>query len=400
MQRFSVGALVLVCAVLCTPPVTAQTINAPLRVQNGDAFTVDVVYTQSTEIGEQPVDVTMNYTYAMHVVDAAEGHWRFVPISIGYEMPNVPGIDAEAVDINWPAMSDMMSAMMRIGTDVGFDCRVDGYGRCIEMTNWPFWSTRLENLVIAFDGVARMMPESSEGEEAVLPVPAPPHRPKSAGDVDADVETLSPGAAPPMNWERVRIPVLQGVARLIDGFDTRDAGAAMAGIYLPAFVQGRTLTRREAVSFVDEYDMPFGAPPLRYNASLTLDRIDRRANTAMVTRRATLDEESVRTSLASMTSFASEAFLTPLAAELGEEGQQMPTGEALGEMLNAMLSDLAYEETTRGVIDLSTGMARETTTDYTVSVRVVAEQEPVTMHGRIVTRVTAGAPDMPRLPRQ
>ena len=44
-------------------------------------------------------------------------------------------------------------------------------------------------------------------------------------------------------------------------------------------------------------------------------------------------------------------------------------------MLNSMLNGLTYEETTRGVIDLSTGMARETTTEFTASVRVVAEED-------------------------
>ncbi len=411
MAKFLAAALAFAGVLLLTPVASAQTISAPLRVATGDAFTVNVAYTQSSEIADEPIEVTMHYLYAVHVLDADQRLWRFTPISISYDIPEMPGLDEETRNINWPAMSEMMSAMMRIGTDVGFECRVDEYGRCMEMTNWPFWSARIENLVLAFDSAARMMPprvQSAEEMPTIVPtppiaVPSPPtpRRPKNIesaiseepGMVEVDA------AEAPFDWERARGPVLQGIARMIDGFDSRDAASSMTGVYLPAFVQGRTLTRRETVNFVDEYEMPFGAPALRFNASLTLDRIDRRNNTATVVRRASLDEASVRAALSSMTSFASDAFLTPLAAEFGEEGQNMPNGEALGDMLNSMLSGLTYEETTRGVIDLGTGMARETTTDFTASVRVVAEQEPVQMRGRIVTRVTPGAPAAPRLPR-
>jgi hypothetical protein len=412
MAKFLAAALAFAGALLLTPVASAQTISAPLRVATGDAFTVNVAYTQSSEIADEPIEVTMHYLYAVHVLDAEQRLWRFTPISISYDIPDMPGFDSEeARNINWPAMSEMMSALMRIGTDVGFECRVDEYGRCMDMTNWPFWSARIENLVLAFDSAARMMPTRAQSAEelptivptppmVVPPAPAPRRTKNIESAVSEEAGMVEVEAAePPFDWERARGPVLQGIARMIDGVDSRDAASSMSGVYLPAFVQGRTLTRRETVNFVDEYEMPFGAPALRFNASLTLDRIDRRTNTATVVRRASLDEASVRAALSSMTSFASDAFLTPLAAEFGEEGQNMPSGEALGDMLNSMLNGLTYEETTRGVIDLSTGMARETTTEFTASVRVVAEEEPMQMRGRIVTRVTPGAPAAPRLPR-
>jgi hypothetical protein len=241
------------------------------------------------------------------------------------------------------------------------------------------------------DGIARSMPATAP-PEAIMPAP------ESGAKDDATGAIVATPTTPAMQWEAMREPVLRGLAQLIDGFDSSDAAAGMAWVYLPAFVQGRTLARRETVNFVDEYDMPFGAPPLRYQGTLRLERIDRAANTAVVVRRATLDQASAREALRSVTEFVSDALVEPLAPQL-REGEQPPDGAAFAQVLDSMLADLNYEETTRGVIDLSTGMARETTTEYTLSARMAGSEEAVETRGRIVTRVTAGAPDVPRLPR-
>ena len=411
MDRLRLTAWAFVAALLLAPLASAQTVGAPLALRTGDAFTVNVVYTQSADIGGEELNATMTYVYAVHVLDADTRLWRFLPITVAYEMPEMPGIEAQAANVNWAAMSDVMSAMMRIGTDVGFECRVDAYGRCEDMTNWPFWSARVENMALAFDGIARMIPPRAAAAqeappEAIEPPPQAIPSPKGGAGSGSDeaslqlaaAETPAPAAPAMPDWETIRVPVLQGVARLIDNFDSRDAAATMSGLYYPALVQGRTLTRREAVPFTDTYEMPFNAPPLRYSGTLRLDSINRRDNTAIVTRRAALDPQSARAALTGMTEFISAALVEPLAPHF-PESQQPPNGAALAEMLNSMLADLQYEETTRGVIDLSSGLARETTTDYTMSVRMIATEEPVAMRGRVVTRVTPVAPDIPRLPR-
>ncbi|MBC7770122.1 MAG: hypothetical protein H7124_15165 [Phycisphaerales bacterium] len=393
MNKSFTKALAFIGALLCAPLATAQTVGGPIQVRTGDAFTVHMEYTQAMDIGEQHYDATMRQVYSVHVLDAESRLWRFMPMSLSYELPNVPNMQGQAANINWPAMSDAMSAMMRIATDVGFDCRVDDHGRCVEMTNWPFWSARAENLVMMADGFARMAPRrAASGADA----PPPPSDNRTKQDPGELSTTEEAEAAP--NWETLRGPVLQGVARLIDGFDSRDAASSMSGIYIPAFVQGRTLTRRQTVNFTDEYEMPFGAPPLRYNGTLRLDRIDRAANTAIVTRRAALDQESARATIRAMTEFVSAAMIEPLAPHY-PEGQQPPDAAGIVTMLDTMLAGFNYEDTTRGVIDLTTGLARETTTDFTLIVSMVATEEPLVTRGRIVTRVTPGAPETPRLPR-
>ncbi len=379
MGKIFLRALAFVGMMLLAPIAVAQTAGGPIQVRTGDVFTVSVDYTQTSEIGEQSVDARLGLSYSITVLDAEQRIWRFMPVDVSYELPTGMGLEDVSASVNWRAVSDALSAFMRIATDVGFDCRVDEYGRCIEMINWPFWAARVENMVLIADAVARMAP----GQEAV-------EGPKQPGEA---------GAAP--NWGTLREPVLQGVSRLIDAYDSRDAGASLAGIYMPAFVQGRTLTRRQNVPVADEYDMPWGAPPLRVAGTIRLERIDQRNNTATVTRRVALEEESARAALHSMTRFVTDNLITPLAPYF-PEGEEPPTAEALIEMLDTALGGLTYQETTTGVIDLATGLARETTTDYVVTI-TTGEGEaatPITSRGRIVTRVTASAPTVPRLPRR
>jgi len=252
------------------------------------------------------------------------------------------------------------------------------------MTNWPLWSARIENTALALDAAARMYPGGGAAATA-----DDNEGPKVDGEAGSSTPT----------WEQMRGPVMRGVARVIDSIDSRDAAASMASVYFPAYLQGRTLTRREIVQSVDEYEMPFGAPPLRYATTLRLDSIDRRANTATVTRRSSLDQASGRAAISAMTEFLSEALIEPLSREM-PGGQPPPDRSALAEMVNSMLTEFSYEDTTRGVIDMTTGFARETVTDYTMSARVAASDQPMVTRGRVVTRVSAGAPQTPRLPRE
>jgi hypothetical protein len=272
------------------------------------------------------------------------------------------------------------------------------------MTNWPLWNTRLENLILMFDAFARLVPAPAEVPIMEEPYPeAPPAPGQKSDDEDADysvdpviVEEATPGP----DWRVIRGPVLAGLRRMLDEFNSRDAAGMMSGVYMPAFVQGRTLTPRQTINLVDEYEMPFGAPPLRFNSTLRLDRIDRRNNTMTVLRRSALDVESARAASRDITAFVSQVLIQPAAAAAG--GEAPPSVESIQQMVDMMLSAVSYEESTTGVIDLSTGLARETTTDLTIAFGGFGgtPEDPFEMHGRYVTRVTLGAPDVPRLPQQ
>lgn len=384
----------LLCAVVATfgvllaaPLAQAQTVGAPLQVRTGEIYTLNIDATSTTAIGETNVDAALGYVFAVQIVDAEQRLWHYTPVRISYDFPSGLPEAQTMAGVDWAAISDAFSAMTRIGADVGFTCRVDEYGRCREMTNWPFWSARLENLVLMADAFLRLAPST--------PVAAAP-TPAASGGKNAAQTSATP------DWATLRAPVLQGIARLIDGFDTRDAGASMAWLYQPAGVQGRTLTRRQNVAVVDDYEMPFGAPPLRLTGTMRLDRIDSANNVGVVVRRVSLDRASVQASAAGLTQAISEALVQPLAQHF-PEGEQPPSVEFINELIGPALERLSYQETTTGMVDLTSGMARETTTDYVLTFAPESGGDPddaMVARGRIVTRMTLGAPETPRLPRQ
>ena len=256
------------------------------------------------------------------------------------------------------------------------------------------WRDRAENVIIMADAFARLMPQTAASGEEVASAPEIRATPPRAG-----VKQQAGVAGTAFTWERMREPVLRGVATMLDSFDGRDAATWMAVIQNSAFLQGRPLTRRQPVSVSDEFEMPFGAPPLRFTGTLQLDRVSQRDNSATVVRRVTLDETSARATLQSMTQFTTSNLVLPVANAAGEA----QSAEALTSVIQPMLDALSmrYEETTTGIVDLNTGMAREATTQYTFTLLPTggAGETPVTVEGRTVVRITPGAPNVTRLPR-
>jgi hypothetical protein len=393
MRKFFT-ALALAGALLAAPSASAQTVGVPLQVRTGEVYTVRVEQTSSTEVAEQEIEATLTQVYALNIVDAENRIWRYTPVSITYSLPTGMGIEEETASIDWQLLSEGLSAMLRVATDVGVECRVDAYGRCLEMSNWPLWRDRAENLMLMIDAFARMAPQQPASDEASM-------QPTASTTPEAEPEQTPP---PAVKWSELRGPLLRGIARMLDGVDTRDAAAAMASLHAASAVQGRTLTRRQSEAVVDELEMPFGAPPLRFTGTLRLERIDRRNNTATIVRRVALDAESARATLRAVSQFLSANLIEPVAAVSAQEGSPGPSAADLVTMFDALLAavDFRYEETTTGMVDLATGMARETTTEFTFTMTPPGDGAPAipaAINGRTVMRITPGAPEVPRLPR-
>jgi hypothetical protein len=408
------AALTLAGALMSASAAPAQTAGAPLQVRTGEEYAVRVEVSQAFGAGETQLNTTMTEVFSLRIVDAEARLWRYTPVAVTFSAFDQEGDPALTF------MNDAMSAFLRIGADIGFECRVDEFGACQEMTNWPVWRDRVENTVLMMDAIARWgtiqdrrareaaAAREAEGEaEAVESELFGQEPEEESGDALPPVK-IDPGesepATPPMpSWEEVRVPVLAAVARLLDHVDARDAGVWMRGVYLPAGVQGRTLTRRQAQSFVDEMEMPLDAPPVRFNGTLQLDRIDRRNNTAIVVRRASMDPESLRASIRGMIDFVDET-IEPLKDDIPNAGD-IPEPDALVDMLFAAVGTISYEETATGIVDLATGMAREATTEYVIRLQPAEagaasrREEGLVLRGRVVTQVSAGAPDAPRLQR-
>lgn len=381
--------LVFFAALLVAPMASPQTVGLPLQVRTGEVYTIRVEQTQSINEGQSLGAITQ--IWALHVVDAEDRIWRYTPVSMSFRLPPGPGEAAGAARTDWEPIGEGMSALLRIAADVGLECRVDEYGACVELLNWPLWRDRAENLVLMFDAFARAAPAQLAGAEEAGKKPS------------AEEETPSEPGPPPMDWARLREPLLRGLARVLDGVDSADAASTVWAIQPMPALQGRTLTRRQSINVVEELNMPLGAPPLRLSGTMQLQRIDRRNNTGTVIRRVTLDAASARASLQSLTQFVATNVIEPTAAIAGE-GENAPDADATMGMLNGLLDsvDLRYEETTSGVVDLTTGMVRETATDFTVTVAPhggAGADTPLVMRGRTLMHITPGAPELPRLPR-
>ncbi|HVK81300.1 MAG TPA: hypothetical protein VM915_11880, partial [Verrucomicrobiae bacterium] len=160
MRKFF-GALALSGVLALAPSVAAQTVGGPLQVRSGEVYTVSVVQTQSTEMDNREIEATFSHEYALHIVDAENRIWRYMPANMSYSLPTGLGIEEQALaNMNWPVLSEAMSAMLRVATDVGLECRVNEFGACTEMTNWPLWRDRVENIVLMADAFARFVPET------------------------------------------------------------------------------------------------------------------------------------------------------------------------------------------------------------------------------------------------
>lgn len=395
MKRLLAAGAAFLC-LAAAPQASAQTAGVPLSVRTGDVYTIRIEQTQTSGRGEEHLNATFSQVLALRIVDAENRIWRYTPVSFNFTFPREGTEEAQASPMDWSAISEGMSALVRIATDVGFECHVDEFGACVELSNWPLWRDRAENLVLMIDAFARAAPPP--------PAIAPEAEASAKNETDENQDEVVPAPAPPpVDWTRLRGPLLAGLARVLDGIDNRDAASMAWSMQPMASYQGRTLTRRQNVDIVEEMELPFGAAPFRFAGTLRLQRIDRANNTAIIARNVTLDSAAARASLESMAQFVTTNVVEPVAAASPSGAEAAPSGEALMGMLRSLLDtvDFRYQETGTGVVDLATGMVRETTTDFVISLAPASgEGEPFEMRGRTSMRVTPGAPEVPRLPRR
>jgi hypothetical protein len=147
--------------------------------------------------------------------------------------------------------------------------------------------------------------------------------------------------------------------------------------------------------------MPFSAPAMRVNGTLVLQRVDQRQGVAVFRREATLDSESARASVQAMADDVINRVMAPMQPMLDAQGADAESMSAMVEMMLPQFN-LAMSETTTGEVDLTTGMARRTVTDYVVTMSGPESEgaaQPVTMRLNYVMTVTPGAAPVPTLPR-
>ncbi len=362
---------------------SAQTVAFPVRVAAGDDYTVTVDIDQ--DLGPTLPGQRLQSRTVFDLDVETPTRWQFTPTR--FEFSNFDALlgaaGAPSPSVDMAAFNDAMSAMLRLATDVGFECRIDVRGQCADMTNWSTWTSRIENFALTADGFARFgLSASSAFGGAGETVGRPPGpKPQTVDEaerqaaLDAAAERYDDvSAGVPANpfsdfdYERHRVPILQAVAALIDGFDSRAAASGMSTFGLLALPQGRTLTVGAQTSFTDQWAMPFNAPPIRMNGVLTLESVDRAAGVATVLRTATVDEDSMRNALRGMAAYLGGPVMEPLRPMLPEAQQVTPEMiSAMTEMVLAF-ADIDVTETTRGQVDLRTGLIRTAETTYVVRI--------------------------------
>lgn len=328
-----------------TPQAVAQRagteVAMPLRLEAGQRYTVTITDTvttnepRSTPGGRKsrptiPQDLEQTSTIVFGLEVQAADRWRWTIADMQLDLT-----DADLPEqLREPEAQAALIAAVRLMTDLGFDCRVDLTGRCLDLTNWPAWQDRVNNvgsLIAAF---------------AVL------------GTLDEPLEEIA-------EMRQMAPRIERFVSTTVEGIDPPAAASAFSQVYPIAAVSGRTLALGQATSFTEEWPMPYGAAPVRVSGAVTLTAVDRANQTAVVERTARGDSESMRTALvgfgAGLMSPVVQVFgdLTP---EAGAQ-IQMAAGVLQGFLQG---SNLTFEERSRGVVDLRTGLAREVTTTYVI----------------------------------
>jgi hypothetical protein len=413
MRNVLASAIMMTLAMAA--PAFAQTRDIPVRVNVGDHFTMKFEDTQIVKSDKELTRITYRTTYAL----AIEGQnlWRYTPVAfeiVEFVEPPLPtSTEAPAVVnkiMTHRGMSDAMSALMRLTTDIGFLCRVDATGRCVALANWPQWRARLENFVIMVDGFASLT--------GVLPPPAR-RTPPTEGDKpnqtapEASTPPVQRPTTPPMDWSKVRPKVLTAVNAMIDSVDERVAASMILyPVMGPSGVQGRNLSARESLRRAEEWPMPFGAGPIVVDADVTLVAVDEAAQTARVARRATVRPDSVNSAITSSTAFMDRAVVQPF---MGAAPNGQPS--FLAQMVESAMASvsMSFAEDMTATIDLRTGLVRDSQSRLSVTVRPPAEPRnarakkgargksadatPVVIEWTQRAAITPGAPPIPRLER-
>ncbi len=390
------AALMFGAAIAAGSVAVAQEVGVPLNLQAGQSYTIRMDIRETIITGDEEVSVTMGAVYALDILShtPTDRRWLYTPVSIDYSDIASLVPEAAGLGIDWALASEGISALGRVFADIGFECRVDAYGRCEEWSNWSMWSARAENTVLAVDAFARMA--------EAIGAPTEETKASTTSSAAADPEG-GMSEAPPVSWATMREPVLLAISALLDGVDSRSAASMVSSFHPLAAVQGRTMTRGETQPFAEAWPMPFGAPPINVTGTLTLDRVDRRAGTATFVRHATVDAPSVTASLEGMSEYMITRVIAPAAPYFGDSADSVPDADAMRGLVQMFLPmfNFSMEETTTGIVDLNTGMARQSTTDLTFTMNGPPDmpEASTTVRLNYVLTVEPGAPSLPRLPR-
>jgi hypothetical protein len=371
-----------------------------VRLQSNDQYTVNVKDVQTATFFGQSTKTDIETTMGLNVLrGGGDQLWRWTyadfkinALELGEDLP--PEFDISMI-------SSLFGPAVRLGFSYGFECKVDRDGSCAELTNWSTWRGAIEDTIMLVEAGVKI------GTSMNAPASEP------ALDLDGDgtpdivpVTPLEPFGGPGDFDQRTMDLIVNIALNLLDGFDGKSAGAlATSGfIGLPS-VQGAVLTPGGPMDYTRAVPLPYGGGALTFTGTRTVESVDRAAGTALVTTETQIDSKAAIASFLSIFDNLVNPNVQAFAAfdPEGGVGGVMVAAMVRAQMEAALAgATLDFKESTRGVVDLKTGVAREAVTTYTLSIKGGGEFDWVSgeISGTQTVTLTPGAPTIARLTRR
>lgn len=378
----------------------AQTVNAPLQLAAGQHYTVNSTmriseFTGVEALGLEPEaatalaflpDITLQMVWGLEVKSwgADGGVFRWTVENGGINAPMLEGLAAGATASTPGAgaaisqgLDQVVGGLLVSSLDLGFDCRVDRSGRCIELLNYRDWQRATLGQVEMVRGILTAI------GPVVPATPGPDGKP--------------PQVPPSRMFATMNTLIGSLTSLFVDGYDARSAAAAFSLLDGMANIQG---ARAGATTVT--FPQPMGGGNLPTTGQVSVVSVDQGARTAQIRTSLTADPAAMRRATA-----AQVQAMGPMLEQLGQFAAMAPAtpgsgpSTAAAEMaeLRTMMTEMATSgrytlslETT-GTVDLTTGLARETRTLMrSSSAWGAANSTPMAATIEVTTRLTPGQP--------
>jgi hypothetical protein len=355
-------------------------------LNDGDAYTATVKDETTFSFFGQEAKQSTRIVMGLDVLrGGADPRWRWTIADAKLETlaggDEALGIDGSELKF----LNEVVGPMVRLIFVMGFECKPDAAGACAELTNLGQWRGVVEDGMLIGDGFTKMMLLNS--------LPGMPGGEEFEG---------GPGGMGGLDQRSMDLVVNIGL-NLLDGWDAKSAGAVItSSTWGPIMVQGTDLRPGAPMAFSRSLPLPYGGGAIVFSGDRQVVSVDRATGTAVVVTRTKLDGKVFAASLLTMFDNLATPNIKAFAAYDPENGAAMVAmlpmlRTQMETVLNA--SKLDFTETTRGVIDLKTGLARETRTEYNFTFKGGGDFDWVDgkIGGVQTMTITPGAPTITRL---
>jgi hypothetical protein len=392
----ALGGLVALGACATSAATPTATSTPGVWLDSGSQYSVTIKAESTSTFFGQSSDLDFTTTLGLETLrGGSDQRWRWTIANFSIDAMDL-GEEFPIQDLPLKDVSEILAPIVRLMLLPGFECKVDANGSCAELTNWSTWRGGLEDTILIFVEILDLAPLFSAWPGAIL-------MDDSSNGIPAPSTTPDPEA------ENVKRAVDFGVnvlLNLLEGVDPKSAGAAtMAGPWGPFMLQGADLNRTGSMNFTMTQALPFNGGALHFTGTRSVEAVDRASGTATVASTLKLDEKAMFASLLKIYDTIVTPNLAAYAKFDPENGQMAQMfGAMIRTQVEAALTNAAFswEVTTRGKVDLQTGMATESRSEYRGGLKGGGDFDWIegSFTGSYVATITPGAPIVQRLTRR